>query len=439
MPNRDRVVVRALRLLATLFAVGVAYVVRARRTTLVWGPDPILSNHYWSLAMREAGWRSVTLMNGVYSINAKSDFDIYFEDLVPGWLRALRLTRVLGPAAALIWIARHARVVHQPFSGGILGGTRWWRLEAGLLRRKGIRTIVIPYGGDAYLYSQIIDPSLRLALLMSYPAAARREPEIAKRVTYWTRHADVVITGPMIDGLSRTDVINVQPCCIDTLAWPAKTSYSAHDGRSGPVRVLHTPNHRGFKGTEFLVEAVEALQREGLLVELVLLEGVPNEQVRKTMLEVDVLAEQFIASIYALSGIEGMASGLPVLVNLESEPHTRPFRRYSYLDECPALSTAPETITRNLRRLVTDPALRETLGRAGRRYVEKYHSYATAQYMFGAIYRQLLGGEEVDLMRLFHPLLSSYAKATPRIDHPLVDNRLGPDRPDYVPDLARTV
>jgi len=430
---------RGPRALATLVAAGVAYLVPARRTTLVWGPDPILSNRYWSLAMREAGWNSVTLMHGVYAINARPDFDLYFEDLVPRWLRRLGLSGTLGPAAALLWVVRNARVMHMPFSGGVLGRTRWWRIEAGLLRRKGIRTIVIPYGSDAYLYSQVIDPSLRLALLMSYPMAARREAEIAERVAYWTRHADAMITGPMIDGLGRTDVTTVQAFCIDTQAWTAKSTYSGHDGRTGPVRVLHTPNHRGFKGTEFLVEAVEGLQREGLLVELVLLEGVPNDQVRKTMLEVDILAEQFLASIYALSGIEGMASGLPVLVNLESEPHTRPFRRYSYLDECPALSTSPETITTNLRRLVTDPALRETLGRAGRRYVEKYHSYATAQYMFGAIYRQLLAGEVVDLMRLFHPLLSPYVRATPRIDHPLVENRLPPDSPASVPDLARTV
>ena len=430
---------RGPRALATLLAVGLAYLVPARRTTLVWGPDPILSNRYWSLAMREAGWDSVTLMHGVYAINARSDFDLYFDDLVPSWLRRLGMSGTLGPAAALIWVVRNARVMHIPFSGGVLGRTRWWRLEAGLLRRKGIRTVVIPYGADAYLYSQVIDPSLRLALLMSYPAAARREAEIAERVAYWTRHADVMITGPMIDGLGRTDVVTVQAFCIDTRRWTPKSTYSAHDGRSGPVRVLHTPNHRGFKGTEFLLRAVDELQREGLLVELVLLEAVPNEQVRQTMQEVDILAEQFIASIYALSGIEGMASGLPVLVNLESEPHTRAFRRYSYLDECPALSTPPETITANLRRLVTDPALREDLGRAGRQYVEKYHSFATARYMFGAIYGRILDGAEVDLMRLFHPLLSSYVSATPRIDHPLVENHLPAAQPDSAQDLARTV
>ncbi|MEO7295111.1 MAG: glycosyltransferase [Candidatus Limnocylindria bacterium] len=421
---------RAARNAITLMAILVALLIPARRRTLVWGPVPIINNRYWSLAMREVGWDSMTLMEAHYTINARSDFDRYFDELGPSWLRRTRLARLLTPAMALIWLVRHARVVHLPFTGGPLGRTSWWRLEAGLFRRKGIHMIVMPYGGDAHLYSRVIDPSLRFALQLSYPAEARREREIADRVDYWTRQADVMITGTMIDGLGRTDVINVQPCCIDTRAWAAKSSYSRHDGRSGPVRVLHTPNHRGFKGTEFLLRSVEELQQEGLLIELVLLERVPNEVVRETMQEVDILAEQFIASIYAMSGIEGMASGLPVLVNLESEPHTRPFRRYSYLDECPAVSTSPETITANLRRLVTDPVLRETLGRAGRQYVDKYHSFATAQYMFGAIYRKILDDEDVDLMRLFHPLVSTFVAATPRIDHPLVESHLPPVRLD---------
>jgi hypothetical protein len=374
--------------------------------------------------MREAGWDSLTLMEDVYVINARSDFDRYFDDLVPAIVRPTGLRRVLGPAAALLWIIRNARVVHLPFSGGPLGGTPLWRLEAPLLRLKGVRMIVMPYGGDAYPYSRVIDTSLRASLQMSYPAAARREREIAERIDYWTRQADVMIAGTMIDAIGRSDVINVQPCCIDTTAWAARETYSSHDGRTGPVRVIHTPNHRGFKGTEFLLRSVEELRSEGLQVDLILLERVPNAVVREAMREADILAEQFIASVYALSGIEGMATGLPVLVSLASEPHTRVFRRYSYLDECPAVSTTPENLTANLRRLVTDPQLREVLGRAGRRYVEKYHSYATAQYMFGSIYRRILNGDDVDLARLFNPLSSPFVRSTPRIEHPLVENRL---------------
>ena len=138
--------------------------------------------------------------------------------------------------------------------------------------------------------------------------------------------------------------------------------------------VLHAPNHRGVKGTEFLIDAVEQLQSEGLPVELVLLERVPNETVRQAMQEADILADQFVCPGYGLAAIEGMASGLPVLCNLEREDATRLFRLYSFLGECPIVSTLPETLVEKLRALVTDPSLRHALGQAGRTYTEKYHS-----------------------------------------------------------------
>lgn len=395
-----------------------------RRTHLVWGPDPILNNSYWSRAMQAVGWPSCTVMSTYYSINQRDDFDVFYDDLVPKWVRPQAARLLIGPFLAFLYIVRRARVVHLPFHGGPLGKTWLWRFEAQLLHLAGIKIVVIPYGADAYMYSQVIDTSLRQGLLLSYPMAARNELRIQRRVRYWNEQADVVFTGLMVDGMGRWDIPVPSILMIDTEKWAFKGSHSGHDGRSSPVKVIHTPNHRGFKGTEFLVHAVEELRQEGLQIELVLLEKVPNSRVRELMQESDILAEQFIATGYALSGIEGMASGLPVMANLEHEAYTRVFRRYSYLDECPILSTAPETLKRNLRILVTQPELRRQLGKAGRAYVEKYHSYGTAQYLFGAIYQRILENEPVDLMNLFHPLRSEWNRKTPRVEHPLVENRL---------------
>jgi hypothetical protein len=124
-----------------------------------------------------------------------------------------------------------------------------------------------------------------------------------------------------------------------------------------------------------------------------------------------------------MNAIEGMASGLPVIANLEDRSLTGVFRRYSFLNECPIASARPDSIFDVLRLLVTNPQLRQELGRAGRKYVEKYHSYATAQYLFGSIYRKF-GGEDVDLMNLFHPLKSSYCRDKAVISHPLIENQI---------------
>ena len=393
-----------------------------RRHWHVWGSVPLISNRYWSAAMQSVGLKSKTIMQGHYHISAKSDFDIYFPDLAPRWLPHL-MRMGLGTILALLFVLRRAKVVHMSFEGFALNASVYWWLEPRLLRLAGVKSVVIPFGADAYLYSQVIDPSLRCGLLASYPELAKREDGIARRVRLWSSQADVVIAGLMVDGIGRWNVTTNCPFCIDINKWDAKVNYSANDGLNGAVRILHTPNHRGFKGTEFLVKAVELLKATGLQVELVLLEKIPNEKVREFMKSTDILAEQFIATGYGFSGIEGMASGLPVLSNIDLEAYTRLFRRYSFLDECPILSSPPERLVDNLRLLIRNPDLREELGRAGRSYVEKYHSYAAAQYLFGSIYRKL-DGEEVDLINLFHPLKSSYNQATPKISHPLVENRL---------------
>jgi glycosyltransferase involved in cell wall biosynthesis len=396
----------ALRLLAGPIALALAAFVKPRRRELVWTPEPLVYNIYWSNAMRKAGWASTTLMSHQYELFRRAEFDRYIPDLVPRPLR--RWSHAIAPYAGFLYVVRNASVVHIPFTGGPLGRTPFWRLEAPLLRRSGIKTVIIPYGGDYYMYSQIIDPVFRNGLLISYPAAGRDEASIARHVRYWSREADVVIVGAHVDGLSRWDVPAGNVVSLDTGEWTPKTTYSDADGRSGPVRVMHAPNHRGVKGTEFLVAAVETLRAEGLDIDLELVEGRPNEEVRALMQEVDVFADQFILTGYGLAAVEAMASGLPAMCNLEDDYVMRVFRLYSFFGECPVVSASPELIADRLRLLVTSPGLRRELGEAGRRYVERFHSEAASQYLFGSIYRKLLDGEDVDLMNLFHPLKSPY-------------------------------
>jgi hypothetical protein len=400
------------------------FICKKKRFEYIWGTTPILNNKYWSNAITKTGLPSKTFMSTYYSINKKTDYDLYFNDVIPLWVWPAPVKKLLTPYFAFLYILQNAKVVHLTFQGGPLGPTMFWRLEAYLFRWNKIKTIVIPYGGDAYMYSRVKDPCLQNALLISYPEAAKNESNISKRVIYWTKHANAMLTGQMsMEGMGRWDVCVTNSVCIDIDQWKTKTSYSPFDGLDGIVKILHTPNHRGFKGTEYLIQAIEELKIEGYRIDLILLENVSNDKVRETMQNVDILAEQFIFG-YALSGIEGMASGLPVMSNLDSEIYTRIFRRYSHLNECPILSTTPETLKKNLKVLITKPKLREELGRAGRLYVDKYHSYETAQYLFGSIYKRIVHGQDIDLINLFHPLLGAYNKQKAIVKHPLVENRL---------------
>ncbi len=391
---------------------------------MVFGTNPIKNTHYWSAALNDGGAPSQTLMAEFYgSINRREDFDRYFTDLMPGWTSP-HLAGHLAPYHAFLYLLLNARVFHTSFDGGPLAQTAAAALEPQLLKQAGIKTVVITYGSDGCVYSRVRDVTLRHAFLLSYPNAARREPEIIARLDRWNAHADCILgIFHSIDGHARWDMLNPQPVVLDERQWSVRTCWSDHDGVSGPVRVVHSPNHRGFKGTEFLIAAVDALRAEGLAVELDLVEKVQNTEVRRRMMAADILAEQFLMPAYGLNAIEGMATGMPVLGSMCNDDYTLIFRRFAYLDECPILGATPELLTANLRRLVTDPELRRTLGIAGRAYVEKYHSYDTARFAFGAIHRWLDGDASVDLMRLFHPQYSSWRRDV-TIEHPLVRNAL---------------
>jgi len=417
---------RPVSFIFSLFSISTLLVIarfkKGKGTKVIFGTTPILSNKYWSQALNEMGVESETFMvNFFNSINKADDYDKYFDDVIPGFLARKYIKDLVRPFFVWFYILSNAKVFVMPFHG-VIYDRFFWKFEYLMFKLSGIKTVVLPYGADAYMYSRIKDVSLQNALLVSYPEAARNEKYIEEKVFFWSKRADVTFAGFMgCDGMPRWDIPIAQMFNISISEWKQKINYSSCDGLDGVVRVLHSPNHRGFKGTEYLVKAVDELKSEGLQVELVLLEGVPNTRVRELMQEVDILAEQFIFTGYALSGIEGMASGLPVLANLDNSAYTSVFRRYSFLDECPILSTTPETLKENLRFLIRSPAIREQLGGLGRRYAEKYHSNDTMKYLFLHIFKRL-DGEEVDLMNLFHPLKSDYVKRS-YIRTPLVNNR----------------
>jgi len=372
--------------------------------------------------MREAGFESETLVNGFYSsINKREDWDVLIAErfkLVPSLFRGL--------VAFIDSLFRYDIYVIS-FDGFVLGHTPYWRFESVLLKIAAKKTIVIPYGGDAYVYRNIRSLSLMHCLMISYPLASKMQDKIESKVRYWCRNADALVIGNMgPDGFGRWNVLLPSTLQIDTKKWYPSKRLNQSDGRNGTVVIAHAPNHRGVKGTEFLIEAVKRLKDEGILIELMLIEKMQNDKVQEVLAsKVDILVENLNMTGYGLAGLEGMASGLSVISNYEHDLSTLHFRRWSYLNECPIVSGSPETILEVLRKLVTRPELRSQLGDAGRKYVEKYHGLDSAQYLFTNVIEYLYGRKSHDtLINLYHPLLGEYPKRKPKVIHPLVNNRI---------------
>jgi glycosyltransferase involved in cell wall biosynthesis len=339
---------------------------RGARPRLLWGPSAVLNNKYWSEAMQGIGYESRTCILVDSAVTRREDWDVRRDD----FLGKTRFAERLRSYAMFAWAIRHADVFLLYFDGGYLRGTRLEWQEFRLLHLAGKKLVFSPYGGDIAVLGHL--GALEEPLLADYPQLPEISDLLKRRVLHSLRWADVSLLTMQPGFQPWFNAVWANQLAIDTSLWHGDGRASDRDGRNGAVYVVHAPNHREFKGTAHLERSVRSLRAEGLEIELRILEGVPNEEVRPVVLDADIVADQFLAG-WGLFAVEGMAAGKPVLSNLDSIPEL--FQATEDVKQCPIVNTSPEQLTDHLRRLVTSPRVRGELGRASLEYARRYHSY----------------------------------------------------------------
>jgi glycosyltransferase involved in cell wall biosynthesis len=352
---------------------------------LAWGPTPIISIRNWSRGMRALGYETTTLVWDVYPIHERADFDLLRSDHGP----KTRLFELWRDYAPFVWVLRNSDVVLTFFDGGFLQNTPYRWLELRILRLAGKAIVVSPYGGDVAVRGHLA--GWEMAMPLEYPEVIARSAATRERVDWFSRWADVTVRNVNPGYIPRVDVLWPNQYAVDATEFEPGVK-SAADGRNGRVTVLHAPNHRLLKGTPDLLRAVETLRGEGLDVDLVLIEGRPNREVRAALRDADIVAEQFLVG-YGLLAVEGMASGAAVLSNVGWLPAE--IRSHPAVVESPIVDADPETLTDRLRELVVDPARRAHVGSRGPEYVRRWHSDAAAASNWSAIFEAVWQGRPV--------------------------------------------
>ncbi len=263
------------------------------------------------------------------------------------------------------------------------------------LRRLGVRVVLVPNGLDVVYDTGKKDVADLLDRLQrDYPAWRIREESglLSRRVHAYAGQADLVVGGDSVTArfLPRED-LRFKYFPIDTAAFTPR--YQTHN--RVPV-IVHAPNHRHIKGTDYLLQALERLRAAGVPFELRLIEKVvPAEAVRQYV-EADVIADQFFLGAYGVFALEGLALGKPVLTYLDQEHLGDP------VFNLPIVNATPDNLERVLAVLLAIPELRERLGRAGRASVERYQSIAALAEVWRCLYHHVWWGEPLDLSGTTH-------------------------------------
>jgi glycosyltransferase involved in cell wall biosynthesis len=375
---RTHVVYRLLTAVAFAVLAGLACVERPRsawrrwsrrRPRLIWGPSAILNIKYYSAAMRHAGYESATYVDLLPTTANSDDFDLVQDEFFR------HLPKQLRPYAMFARALRHGDLFIRFFDMGFLRTTPLQWLEYPLTRLAGKKIVVTSYGGDVAVAGYLGD--YETILLADYPDLPKYADLLKRRVDHTARWAEVNVRTTQLGYQPGYNAIVLHMDGIDTDLWHPNHAAQDSIADEKEVVVVHAPNHRTIKGTDQLEAAVDELRRDGLPVELKVLEGRTNEEVRETVITGDIVADQFYGG-YGLFALEGMAAGKPVLSNLDMWWLPEDVQRAKRADGCPIVDTDLDNLREDLRRLIEDPGLRREIGQASRDFVMRYHTYEAA-------------------------------------------------------------
>lgn len=338
-------------------------------------------------------------------MHTRDDWDIIADERFPMFRGIIRSHLAFAES---VW---RFDVFFVPVRGFFLGFSgRWFAPNLlknfhGLVPKlAGKAIVVVPFGGDSYVYKRVRSPFALRDLQISYPGFSRKQPELSRTVDFCVSIAVFFIPGFMaLDGFGRRDVLTPARLTVNI---PRKTVFS----RLGQLEslkcklvVAHAPNHRGFKGTEFELSAIGNLQREGQPVELILIEGMPNREVVSLLEnEVDLVVDQLLCFGYRMFAIEAMAMGFPVIANLEDSEFAELLSDCTFFGECPMMSAKASTIEGVLRSIINNQSILSEVGKRSAEYVQKWHSPNAARFLFSDI-TNALHGDSTGLKTHYHP------------------------------------
>lgn len=153
------------------------------------------------------------------------------------------------------------------------------------------------------------------------------------------------------------------------LVRPENMMFNPVQRQQNPV-VAHAPSHRGLKGTKYVLEAFERLKSEGVEFTPLLIEGLPNQELLKKLSDVDILIDQLLFPGTGKIASEALSAGCVVmsLMGYKNYPQNN-------APECPIVDVNPDTIYKELKRVILDYEFRKNTAAKGLDYVKRHLDY----------------------------------------------------------------
>lgn len=279
----------------------------------------------------------------------------------------------------LFWVISKFGIFIVPFQNRLLDRTfllKWFEFQ--LLHLAGKRIILNPYGGDIQ-YVEVWEDFSDFAYQELYKAwksdpyygAYAQKKFVLKNTLYCLRYADSVVLSidwpDYIPSEYRKNNIEY----FHMRAFPPLKSERKKKKQGGIFTIVNATNHPHFKGIKFLEMAVDEINKEKKICELIILQKTKNEDVLKKIEIADLVFDQLLLGAYGRFAIEAMSLEKPVICYLRDDLK----ELYSAWQECPIINANISNLKEKILELINmSEEQREDIGKNSKAYVEKYHS-----------------------------------------------------------------
>lgn len=152
--------------------------------------------------------------------------------------------------------------------------------------------------------------------------------------------------------------------------------------QSNKLKIIHSPTNRLYKGTDKILNVIDDLKKS-YDFDFVLAENVPREKLlemkKECNLAIDQVGGELGGSGYGRNSIENLAMGLPTITEFDGE-------YLEFLPENPFISSSIDNLKDSIINLIKNAGLLKEYSVAGRKWVEKYHSYESVNKIVEKLY-----------------------------------------------------
>ncbi len=163
----------------------------------------------------------------------------------------------------------------------------------------------------------------------------------------------------------------------------SKFSYTKFEKNDNDKLIIaHAPTAPEFKGTKFIVEAIESL-KTNYNIEFKLITGLSNDQAIEEYKKADIIVDQLHMGTYGVFAVEAMALRKPVVCWISD------YMRELLPKDLPIIIANPDTIKSVLKNLFDNRDQLSLIGKKSREFVEKYHDSNIVAKNHETIYKSL--------------------------------------------------